>query len=124
MIKVNQLTKTYGPFTALSGISFEVAKGEIVGFLGANGAGKTSTMRILTGFYQPTTGDAFVAGHSVKKEANEVKKHIGSLPETPPLYPEMSVQGYLKFVLELKKVPAAERKENLEWALEKCGLKN
>lgn len=124
MIKATHLTKTYGPLTALRDVSFEVQTGEIVGFLGANGAGKTTTMRILTGFYKPSSGNAWVAGHSVMDETDEVKKKIGYLPETPPLYPEMSVEGYLSFVLELKKVPRKLRKEHLEWALEKCGLKD
>ena len=122
MIKVDNLTKTYGPYTALHNVSFEIKKGEIVGFLGANGAGKTTTMRILTGFYQPTSGTASIDGFSVTEQSDEVKKRIGYLPELPPLYPEMTVQSYLEFVLELKKVPKASRKQNLEWALEKCGL--
>jgi ABC-2 type transport system ATP-binding protein len=124
MIKVTHLTKTYGPFTALSDVSFEVQTGEIVGFLGANGAGKTSTMRILAGFYQPTSGQAWVAGHSVVDQPMEVKKSIGYLPETPPLYPEMTVEAYLSFVLELKKTNRKDRPALLEWALEKCGLKD
>ncbi|MDB5037350.1 MAG: transporter related protein [Bacteriovoracaceae bacterium] len=124
MIKASHLTKTYGPLTALSDVSFEVQTGEIVGFLGANGAGKTTTMRILTGFYQPTSGQAWVAGHSVTENPADVKRNIGYLPETPPLYPEMTVEGYLRFVLELKKTAKADRPELLEWALEKCGLKN
>ncbi len=123
MIKTTNLTKTYGLFTALSGVSFEIRKGEIVGFLGANGAGKTTTMRILTGYYQPTSGDAEIAGYSVTKAPYEVKQRIGYLPETPPVYPEMSVQSYLQFVLQLKKVARTQQKENLEWAIEKCGLK-
>lgn len=123
MIKAEHLTKSYGPFKALQDISFEVQKGEIVGFLGANGAGKTTTMRILTGFYKPTSGQAWIAGHSVIDQPMEVKKSIGYLPETPPLYPEMTVEGYLKFVMELKKVPKTLRATNLEWALAKCGLK-
>jgi len=123
MIKAEYLTKTYGMFTALDNVSFEVEKGEIVGFLGVNGAGKTTTMRILTGFYQPTSGSASIAGYSVTDHPMEVKKRIGYLPESPPLYPEMSVQSYLKFVLELKKVPRKSQNGLLEWAIEKCGLK-
>ncbi len=122
MIKAEHLTKSYGPFTALQDVSFEIQKGEIVGFLGANGAGKTTTMRILTGFYQPTSGKATVAGFSVADQAMDVKKRIGYLPETPPVYPEMSVEAYLRFVLELKLVPREKRKDLLEWALGKCGL--
>lgn len=122
MIKAEHLTKTYGLFTALHDVSFEINKGEIVGFLGANGAGKTTTMRILTGFYQPTSGKASIAGHSVTEAPYEVKKRIGYLPETPPVYPEMTVQSYLKFILELKKIPKSQHKANLEWAMEKCGL--
>lgn len=124
MIEVKNLEKKYGLFTALQGVSFKVEKGEILGFLGPNGAGKTSTMRILTGYYPPTEGEAFIDGFSVTKQVGEVKKRIGYLPETPPLYPEMSVQSYLEFVLELKKVPRSERKSKLEWALEKCGLQH
>jgi len=123
MIKAEHLTKTYGPFTALHDVSFEIQKGEIVGFLGANGAGKTTTMRILTGFYQPSSGQATVAGFSVTENPMEVKRRIGYLPETPPLYPEMTVESFLKFVMELKKVPRDNRASNLDWALRKCGLK-
>lgn len=122
MIEAKSLEKKYGLFKALTDVSFKVNQGEIVGFLGPNGAGKTSTMRILTGFYPPTSGDAIVDGHSVTKAAEKVKESIGYLPETPPLYPEMTVQSYLKFILELKRVKKSERKERLEWALEKCGL--
>jgi ABC-2 type transport system ATP-binding protein len=124
MISASHLHKTYGPFTALEDVSFEIKKGEIVGFLGANGAGKTTTMRILTGFYKPTNGTATIAGFSVAQQPMEVKKNIGYLPETPPVYPEMTVQEYLKFVLELKKVKKAIQKDSLEWALQKCGLKD
>jgi ABC-2 type transport system ATP-binding protein len=124
MIKASRLTKSYGPFTALHDVSFEVQTGEIVGFLGANGAGKTTTMRILTGFYQPSGGEAWVAGHSVTQDPMAVKKNIGYLPETPPLYPEMTVQAYLSFVLELKRTDPKKRAELLEWALSKCGLKD
>jgi len=124
MIEAIGIEKKYGLFTALSNLSFKVEKGEILGFLGPNGAGKTSTMRILTGFYPPSAGDALIDGHSVLKAPEEVKKRIGYLPETPPLYPEMTVKGFLKFILEIKQVPKADRKDRLEWALEKCGLKD
>lgn len=122
MIKAEHLSKSYGPFQAIADVSFEVNKGEIVGFLGVNGAGKTTTMRILTGYYTPSSGKAWIAGHSVSENPAEVKKAIGYLPETPPLYLDMDVEGFLKFVLELKGVPKALRSENLEWALSKCGL--
>ena len=102
MIKVEGLTKRYGPTIAVNNISFEVDRGEIVGFLGPNGAGKTTTMRILTGFLPPTLGKATVAGFDVIEQPLEVKKRIGYLPETPPLYPEMEVDEYLDFVARLK----------------------
>jgi len=124
MIEAKSLEKKYGLFTALSNVSFSVNKGEIVGFLGPNGAGKTTTMRILTGYYLPTSGDALIDGFSVVTNPMEVKKRIGYLPETPPLYPEMTVLSYLKFILEIKKIKKNLRKDYLEWALEKCGLKD
>lgn len=124
MIEARHLEKNYGLFTALSDVSFKVEKGEIVGFLGPNGAGKTTTMRIITGYYPPSEGDVIVDGYSVRNQITEVKKRIGYLPETPPLYPEMTVDSYLRFVLELKGTPRKKRAEYLEWALEKCGLMN
>ncbi len=121
-IEAFQLEKQYGLNTALHGVSFQVPEGEVVGFLGPNGAGKTTTMRILTGYYLPTKGDAKIAGYSVTSQIDEVRKRIGYLPETPPLYPEMTVGSFLEFVLELKGVKKTERKENLDWALQSCGL--
>ncbi len=94
MIKVEGLTKRYGRTTAVDHISFEVKKGEIVGFLGPNGAGKTTTMRVLTCFLPPTEGKASVAGFDVLEQPLEVKRCIGYLPESPPLYPEMEVDGH------------------------------
>ena len=102
MIKVEGLTKRYGRTTAVRNISFEVEKGEIVGFLGPNGAGKTTTMRILTGFLPPTEGTASVDGMDVQEQPIEVKRRIGYLPESPPVYPEMTVWDYLEFVARLK----------------------
>src|SRR5919199_2404807 len=102
MIKVEGLTKRYARTVAVNNISFEVQKGQIVGFLGPNGAGKTTTMRILTCFLPPTSGRASVAGFDVLEQPMEVKRRIGYLPETPPLYPEMEVSEYLKFVGRLK----------------------
>src|SRR5712692_3402785 len=102
MIQVQGLTKRYGRTTAVDHISFEVKKGDIVGFLGPNGAGKTTTMRVLTCFLPPTEGRASVAGFDVLEQPLEVKKPIGYLPETPPLYPEMEVHEYLSFVGRIK----------------------
>src|SRR5437764_10975688 len=110
MITVQGLTKRYARTVAVDHISFEVQKGQIVGFLGPNGAGKTTTMRILTCFMPPTEGSARVAGFDVFEQPHEVKKRIGYLPESPPLYPEMNVRDYLLFVANLKNVPAAEVK--------------
>src|ERR1700683_2966021 len=102
MISVKDLTKRYARTTAVDQISFEVAKGQIVGFLGPNGAGKTTTMRMLTCFMPPSAGTAQVAGFDVLEQPLEVKKRIGYLPETPPIYPEMEIQEYLTFVGRLK----------------------
>src|SRR5947199_3039881 len=108
MITVKGLTKRYARNTAVDDISFDVQKGQIVGFLGPNGAGKTTTMRILTCFLPPTTGTASVAGYDVQEHPMEVKKRIGYLPETPPLYPEMEVGEYLRFAGQLKGLSGAE----------------
>ena len=102
MITVKGLTKRYARTVAVDNISFEVTKGQIVGFLGPNGAGKTTTMRVLTCFLPPSSGTANVAGFDVLEQPLEVKKRIGYLPETPPLYPEMEVSDYLAFVGKLK----------------------
>src|SRR3954453_16164564 len=102
MIKVEGLTKRYARTVAVDGISFEVERGQIVGFLGPNGAGKTTTMRVLTCFMPPSAGSATVAGFDVVAQPMEVKKRIGYLPETPPLYPEMEVGEYLDCVGRLK----------------------
>ena len=124
MIKVEGLTKRYGPTTAVNNISFQVDRGEIVGFLGPNGAGKTTTMRILTGFLPPTTGKASVAGYDVMEQPLEVKKRIGYLPETPPLYPEMEVVEYLDFVARLKGIPSVDISSRIDSVLERCALGN
>ncbi|MCH8338419.1 MAG: ATP-binding cassette domain-containing protein, partial [Chloroflexi bacterium] len=96
MIQVKNLSKSYGNFQALSEISFQAKRGEILGFLGPNGAGKTTTMRILTGYMPPTAGSAKVAGFDVVEESLEVRKRVGYLPETVPLYPELSAREYLR----------------------------
>ncbi|GMR23068.1 MAG: ABC transporter ATP-binding protein [Acidobacteriota bacterium] len=122
MIEVEGVTKVYGPFTAVSNLSFSVEAGEILGFLGPNGAGKTTTMRVLTGFFPPSAGSARVAGHDVVAEPLAAKAKIGYLPETPPLYPEMSVVDYVHFVAHIKGVPSGERAEKVDRALERCSL--
>src|ERR1041385_9201551 len=108
MIKVEGLTKRYARTVAVDNISFEVEKGQVVGFLGRNGAGKTTTMRVLTCFLPPTEGSAQVAGFDVQKSPMEVKKRIGYLPETPPLYPDMEVHEYLRFVANIKGIPKGD----------------
>ena len=120
MIEVESLTKRYGRTTAVDGISFRVERGEILGFLGPNGAGKTTTMRILTCYLPPTEGTARVAGYDVFSQPMEVKRRVGYLPETPPLYPDMSVREYLDFCSRIKGVPAKERKARVGAAIEKC----
>ena len=108
MIKVEGMTKRYANHVAVDNISFEVAKGQIVGFLGPNGAGKTTTMRVLTCFLPPTSGSARVGDFDVLEQPMEVKKRIGYLPEHPPLYPEMGVGEYLEFV-EIGRASCRER---------------
>jgi len=122
LIEVQDLTKAYGPVTAVDHVSFTVNKGEILGFLGPNGAGKTTTMRILTGFMPATSGTARVAGFDVFQNSLDVRRHIGYLPEAPPLYPDMSVESYLDFVLRIKNVPAEKRGTRITDALEKTNL--
>jgi ABC-2 type transport system ATP-binding protein len=119
MIEVENLTKRYGRHTAVDGISFKVMKGEILGFLGPNGAGKTTTMRILTCYLPPTEGKARVAGFDVFEEPLEVKRRVGYTPETPPLYPDMEVGGFLEFCARIKGVPPAARKQRLDEVMEK-----
>ena len=114
MIEVQNLTKRYGRVTAVDDISFRVERGEILGFLGPNGAGKTTTMRILTGYMPATEGKALVAGFDVFDQPIEAKRRTGYLPETPPLYPDMTVHEYLSFVAKIKGVPPAERRERVQ----------
>ncbi len=104
MIEAENLTKYYGTFPALKDVSFQARPGEILGFLGPNGAGKTTTMRILTGYMPPTSGRAAVAGHDVFTQSMQVRQMVGYMPETVPLYPDMSVRGYLEFMAELRRV--------------------
>ena len=122
MIKVEGLTKRYARTVAVDHISFEVQKGQIVGFLGPNGAGKTTTMRMLTCFMPPTDGTAEVAGFDVVKSPMEVKKRIGYLPETPPVYPDMEVREYLDFVGRLKGVPKSDIAKRVKEVSERCAV--
>ena len=122
MIEVQNITKNYGPFQALKDISFQVDKGQIVGFLGPNGAGKTTTMRILTCFMPASSGRVTVAGYDVFKASREVRKRIGYLPENVPLYPEMTVTKYLKYMAKIRSVPRGNIRQQLDNAIEACGL--
>jgi ABC-2 type transport system ATP-binding protein len=120
MIRVNELTKDYGSRRALHGLTFETQQGEVVGFLGPNGAGKTTTMRILTSYMPPTSGEATVAGYDVVTESLEVRKRVGYLPETVPLYTDMVVFDYLKFMADLRHLPNAD--ERVGETLEMVGM--
>ncbi len=122
MISVQHLTKKYGSFTAVNDISFEVEKGEIVGFLGPNGAGKSTTMKILTGFLPPTSGRAKIAGFDVFSESIEARKRIGYLPENTPLYTDMKVGEYLRYRAALKGVPMSKVRERVGDVLDLCQI--
>src|SRR5580658_346402 len=122
MITVTELTKRYARHTAVDHVSFEVQKGQIVGFLGPNGAGKTTTIRMLTCFLPPTSGVATVAGFDVLEQPFEVKKRIGYLPETPPLYPEMETAEYLRFVGKLKGLRGADLQKRIDYVCERCAV--
>ena len=124
MIEARGLSKRYGDLVAVADVSFSVQPGEVVGFLGPNGAGKTTTMRMLTGFLPPTDGSAVVDGHDIFGDPLAARRAIGYLPESPPVYPEMSVEGYLGYVAKLKDVPRAQRRAAVDRALERCGLAN
>jgi ABC-2 type transport system ATP-binding protein len=119
MIEVENLTKRYGRTTAVDGVSFRVQKGEILGFLGPNGAGKTTTMRVLTCYLPPTEGTARVAGFDVFEQPMEVKRRVGYIPETPPLYPDMDVETFLQFCAKIKGVPPEQRQARVDDAVEK-----
>jgi ABC-2 type transport system ATP-binding protein len=119
VIEVQHLTKRYGKVTAVDDVSFRVERGEILGFLGPNGAGKTTTMRILTGYMPASDGRATVAGYDVFDHPIEAKRRTGYLPETPPLYPEMTVREYLDFVARIKGVPSAERNSRVDAAMKR-----
>lgn len=122
MIEVQHLTKRYGDLTAVSDISFHVDSGQILGFLGPNGSGKTTTMRVITGFMPATSGTVKVDGFDIFNDSFEVRKRIGYLPEAPPLYTDMTVTSYLRFVARIKGLSKAELPDALDRALSQCGL--
>jgi len=119
VIEVQHLSKRYGRVTAVNDVSFKVERGEILGFLGPNGAGKTTTMRILTGYMPPTDGKAIVAGFDIFDQPLEAKQRTGYLPETPPLYPDMTVSEYLTFVAKIKGVPSSERRQRVAYVMDR-----
>ena len=122
MIKVENLTKKYGNHIAVGNLSFEVQKGQIYGFLGPNGAGKTTTMNMMTGYLAATSGTVTIGGYDISTQPEQAKKCIGYLPEIPPLYPDMTVLEYLRFVAELKKVPKRERDEQIQEMMKMVGI--
>lgn len=122
MIEVKDLTKAYGSIKALDGVTFEVHRGEVLGFLGPNGAGKTTTMKILTCFIAPTSGSASVAGLDIFKNPLEVRRRVGYLPENAPLYPDMRVTEYLDFVGEVRSMTRADRTRAIDRVISECGL--
>jgi ABC-2 type transport system ATP-binding protein len=124
MIEVEQLSKSYGPIKAIDDISFAVEKGEILGFLGPNGAGKSTTMRILTCFMPPTSGTARIAGYDVFKDSLQVRRRIGYVPENAPLYTDMPVVSFLKFVGEIKGLSRRERLRQVGEVMDACGVKD
>ena len=122
MIEVRNLTKRYGATVAVNDVSFDAKAGEVLGFLGPNGAGKTTTMRILTCYLSADAGTAKVAGYDVFEESIEVRKRIGYLPESAPLYTDMGVIDYLKFIAQIRNIPKSQRKERIREAIDMCGL--
>jgi len=122
LIEVNDLAKHYGEIVAVEGVSFGVSKGSILGFLGPNGAGKTTTMRMLTCFLPPTSGTARVAGFDVVEESMEVRRRIGYLPEQPPLYLDMTVKSYLRFIARIKGIESASISHAIDETMEKTGI--
>jgi ABC-2 type transport system ATP-binding protein len=124
VIKVENLTKAFGPKIAVNDLSFGVERGEVLGFLGPNGAGKSTTMRMVTGFIPPTSGNIYVGGHDVLQDPIRAKRLIGYLPENAPGYADMTVEGFLRFVAELRGLRGDERKRAVNRAVELCFLEN
>ncbi len=122
MITTKNVTKYFGAFQALRDVSFEINKGEIVGFLGQNGAGKTTLMRILTSYLPATSGSVIIDGDNIAKNSLTIRKKIGYLPETPPLYPNMTVRDYLKFAAEIKDIPARYRRRHIDRVMDECQI--
>lgn len=120
MIEVQNLSKSYGDYTAVSDVSFTASKGQIVGFLGPNGAGKTTTIRMLATYLPPSSGTAKVAGYDIVTQSDKVREKIGYLPENPPLYGEMTVLEYLRFIADIKGVPRAEVSARIAQVMERC----
>src|SRR5947209_1974359 len=123
MIEVDRLTKYFGQWLAVDDVSFNVDRRQVVGFLGPNGAGKTTTMRVLTGYLPATNGSARVAGFDVRTQSLDVRRNIGFLPESVPLYGEMRVEEYVLFRAKLKGVPRKDRTKRVEYCLERCRLR-
>ena len=124
MIEARELTKSYGATVAVDQVTFDAHAGEVLGFLGPNGAGKTTTMRILTCYLSADTGSATVAGYDVFEESVEVRKHIGYLPESAPLYADMGVIEYLNFMTQVRNIPKSQRKERIRTVIDTCGLED
>ena len=122
MIEVRELTKSYGPTVAVNKVSFEARAGEVVGFIGPNGAGKTTTMRILTCYLTADAGSAMVAGYDVVENAIDVRKNVGYLPESAPLYADMGILEYLNFMTEVRDIPKSQRKDRVKSVIDICGL--
>ncbi|MFO7962755.1 MAG: ABC transporter ATP-binding protein [Desulfobacterales bacterium] len=124
MIEVKKLTKSFGKIRAVDSVSFNVEKGEILGFLGPNGAGKSTTMRMITGFLPPTSGTAVIGGYDISDESISARERIGYLPENAPVYPDMTVNAYLDFCAEIRGFSGSERKKKVEETVDRCFLSN
>ena len=122
MIKVENLRKTFGAIVAVDDVSFSVKKGEVLGFLGPNGAGKSTTMRMITGFIAPDSGSVTVGEHKISESPQQAKSLIGYLPENAPSYPDMTVQGFLRFAAEMRNLTGAERDRAVDYSIEECSL--